>query len=57
MINKLYTIDSLCEELQSYKISRTTIYRLIATKQLKAKKVGRKYLITEASVREYFEEV
>jgi excisionase family DNA binding protein len=57
MLNKLYTIDSLCEELQEYKVSRATIYRLIATKQLKAKKVGRKYFITEASVRECFEEV
>lgn len=51
---KLYTIKEFCEYL---KISRNTAYELIKTGQLKSKKVGRAYKITENAINEFVKSI
>lgn len=49
-MTKLYTVADVCDYL---KISRNTAYNLIKTGQLKTRKVGRAYKITENALNEF----
>lgn len=50
---KYLTIEQVMERLQ---ISRDTVTRLIARKQLKAKKIGRMWRISERWLQAYMED-
>lgn len=47
---ELITIDELCELLM---IGRTTAYKLLQSRELKAFKIGKVWKISKASVEEY----
>jgi excisionase family DNA binding protein len=47
-----HTIKSACE---TYNIGRTSLYELLKTGTLRARKFGTKTLIDDASLREWFE--
>ncbi len=47
-----YTTEDLTDIL---KVNKRTIRELIASGQLKAKKVGRSYIVTENQLREFLE--
>lgn len=51
---KLYTVQDVCNYLE---ISRNTAYLLINTGQLKTKKVGRAYKITESALMAYIKSI
>jgi len=51
---KIYTTDEVANML---KISRTSVLKLIKKKELKAKKVARKWRITESQLQDFFEDV
>ena len=48
---KIYTTDEVADML---KISRNSVLKLIKRKKLKAKKVARKWRITEGHLQEFF---
>lgn len=48
---KVYTTDEVADML---KISRNSVLKLIKRKELKAKKVARKWRITEGHLQEFF---
>ncbi len=51
---KVYTTDEVASML---KISRTSVLKLIKKRELKAKKVARKWRITEDHLNDFFNEV
>lgn len=51
----VYNMDDVIQMLKHTGISRTSIYRAIAAKKLKAVKVGKRYLISEKALNEYLE--
>jgi len=51
---KVYTTDEVATLL---KISRTSVLKLIKNDELKAKKIARKWRITEGHLQDFFEEV
>lgn len=51
---KLYSVQDVCDYL---KIGRNTAYVLINTGQLKTKKVGRAYKITESALMEFMKSI
>lgn len=51
----VYNMDDVIQILKHTGISRTSIYRAIAAKKLKAVKVGKRYLISEKALNEYLE--
>jgi len=51
---KLYTVQEVCTYLE---ISRNTAYQLIQTGQLKTKKVGRAYKITENALQAFVKSI
>ncbi|MFW5988323.1 MAG: helix-turn-helix domain-containing protein [bacterium] len=51
---KVYTTDEVADML---KISRSSVLKLINDKKLKAKKVARKWRITENHLQDFFNEV
>lgn len=50
---KVYTTDEVAEML---KISRPSVLKLIKKKELKAKKIARKWRITESHLQNFFQE-
>ncbi|RCW52151.1 MULTISPECIES: helix-turn-helix domain-containing protein [Halanaerobium] len=50
----VYTTDEVADML---KISRNSVLKLIKRKELKAKKVARKWRITEGHLQDFFREV
>ncbi|MFA9397458.1 MAG: helix-turn-helix domain-containing protein [Clostridiaceae bacterium] len=53
-VTKIYNIDQLYEGVfQSLGISKTSIYRAIATDKLKAIKVGKRYIVSEQALNEF----
>jgi len=50
---KVYTTDEVAEML---KISRATVIKLIKKRELKAKKVARKWRVTERHLQDFFNE-
>lgn len=50
---KVYTTDEVAEML---KISRASVLKLINKKELKAKKIARKWRITEGHLQNFFQE-
>lgn len=50
---KVYTTDEVAEML---KISRASVLKLIKKKELKAKKIARKWRITEGHLQNFFQE-
>ncbi|PTW02809.1 excisionase family DNA binding protein [Halanaerobium saccharolyticum] len=50
---KVYTTDEVADML---KISRNSVLKLIKKKELKAKKVARKWRITEGHRQDFFED-
>ena len=50
---KVYTTDEIANML---KISRPSVLKLIKRKELKAKKVARKWRVTESHLQEFFNE-
>jgi len=51
---KVYTTDEIAEML---KISRASVLKLIKKRELKAKKVARKWRVTEGHLQDFFKEV
>jgi excisionase family DNA binding protein len=51
----VYNMDDVIQMLKHTGISRTSLYRAIAAKKLKAVKVGKRYLISEKALNEYLE--
>ncbi len=49
---KVYTVEEIAELL---KVTKTTVYSYIKKGELKAKKIGKYYRITEESLREFIE--
>lgn len=54
-ITTVYNIDDIVNILKHVGISRTSIYRAIATEKLKAVKVGKRYLISEKALNKFLE--
>lgn len=50
---KVYTTDEVAEML---KISRASVLKLINKRELKAKKIARKWRVTEDHLQDFFEE-
>ncbi|TDP96906.1 excisionase family DNA binding protein [Halanaerobium saccharolyticum] len=50
---KVYTTDEVADML---KISRNSVLKLIKEKELKAKKVARKWRITEGHLQDFFKD-
>jgi putative molybdopterin biosynthesis protein len=50
---KVYTTDEVADML---KISRTSVLKLINQRKLKAKKIARKWRVTEGHLNDFFEE-
>lgn len=48
----IYTVDEVCALLEG-KVSKTSIYRAISLNQLKAVKVGKRYLINEEALNNF----
>lgn len=55
MITTIYNVDEIEHILSPKGISKTSIYRAIATKQLKAIKVGKRYLVSEKALNCFLE--
>lgn len=51
----VYNMDDVIQMLKHTGISRTSIYRAIASKKLKAVKVGKRYLISEKALNDFLE--
>lgn len=51
-IATIYTVDEVYDLLEG-KISKTSIYRSINLSRLKAIKVGKRYLISEAALNDF----
>lgn len=51
----VYNMDDVVNLLKHTGISRTSIYRAIASKKLKAVKVGKRFLISEKALNEFLE--
>jgi putative molybdopterin biosynthesis protein len=49
---KVYTTDEVADML---KISRTSVLKLINQRKLKAKKIARKWRVTEGHLNDFFE--
>lgn len=53
MEDKLLTVK---EVMEIFKLSRSTVYRLIESKELESVKIGRSIRIKESSLEKYFNE-
>jgi excisionase family DNA binding protein len=51
----VYNLDDVLEILKPTGISKTSRYRAVATKKLKAVKVGKRYLVSEKALNDFLE--
>lgn len=49
---KVYTVEEIAELM---KVTKTTVYSYIKRGELKAKKIGKYYRVTEANLKEFLE--
>ena len=55
MVTTIYNVDEIEHILQPKGITKTSIYRAIETKRLKAVKVGKRYIISEKALNCFLE--
>lgn len=55
MITTIYNVDEVENILKSKGISKTSIYRAIELGQLKAIKIGKRYIISERALNSFLE--
>ena len=51
----VYNLDDVLEMIKHTGISKTSLYRAVATKKLKAVKVGKRYLVSEKALNDFLE--
>lgn len=51
----VYNLDDVLELIKHTGISKTSLYRAVATKKLKAVKIGKRYLVSEKALNEFLE--
>lgn len=54
MVSKVYLVEEVVKVLEG-KIPKTAVYRMIASKKLKATKIGKRWLITEENLNKFLE--
>lgn len=54
-VTTVYNIEQVVDILKPLGLSRTSIYRAINLRELKAVKVGRRYIVSEKALNEFLE--
>lgn len=55
MVTQIYNVDEIENMLKPKGITKTSIYRAIETKRLKAVKVGKRYIVSEKALNLFLE--